>query len=191
MPRTTFDVSADRNADHDWTGPDAVTPPSHSRDLIAQLHGRRPEIVGELNFNDWLVTRNRHSARHASDTRFRKRRIADAIAKRIGQATSDTEDAAFGIGDVLAPHHDLWIPFKFLPQPMIDCIDERDWLLGDVRRAADFATFIRNRGIDVRPPTAAAGFWLSISPFRSPVNFGFHFVSEPLDLGPAENIRVQ
>src|SRR5215469_3108486 len=132
MPWTSLDVSADRNSEGYWASPCAVATPTHRRDLIAQLHRGRPEIISELNLDDRLVSCNRHSTGYASNTRLRKGRITDAITKRVRKPTSDAKDPALRIGDILPPHHNPGIALHLFTQPVIDRVNKSDGLLGNI-----------------------------------------------------------
>src|ERR1039458_4673415 len=51
-------VSADRDANHDGAGESVVRAPADDAELVANLHHRGPDVVEELNLDDWLQTRS-------------------------------------------------------------------------------------------------------------------------------------
>src|SRR5437762_4484957 len=88
-------VAADRHADHDGRRPVVARSVAHHRQLVANLHHRRPDVVEELNLDDRLQLAHRHAGRAADDARFGERRVEHAIVA-VGplQAGGQLADAA-------------------------------------------------------------------------------------------------
>src|ERR1017187_63152 len=125
MPWAALDVPADGNAQHHRALPFSLTAPAYRRDFIAKLHCGGPEVVAELDFDDRLVTADRHARGDAGDACLSQRRIEHACWEGRAQAAGNTEDAALRVRDILAPQDRFRIPLEFLAEAMVDGVDHR------------------------------------------------------------------
>ena len=82
------DVSADRHADDDGRGERVARAPADVRELVVDLHVRRPDVVVELDLDDGLQAPHRHPDRAADDVRLGERRVEDARPCRRAAAGS-------------------------------------------------------------------------------------------------------
>ena len=65
--RAAGQVSADRDANHAGRRERIVRPPAHHRQLVAQLHHRRPDVVEELDLDHRLQPAHGHADRAPDD----------------------------------------------------------------------------------------------------------------------------
>src|SRR5688500_6625208 len=112
------DVSAVRGSDDDRSRERVVRPPAHGRQLVPDLHVRRPDVVEELDLDDGLEAPERHADRAADDVGFSERRVVYAqVAEFLLQTPRNLEDPALaldlvevlparGVGDVFAKDDD-------------------------------------------------------------------------------------
>src|ERR1700730_17470112 len=89
-------VSADCDPNHDWTREAVVGAPADHAEFVANLHHRGPDVVEELDFDDWLEAAGRH-ARRAPYTRcLGERSVEHAIVAELAlQAEGELKDSAF------------------------------------------------------------------------------------------------
>ena len=100
--RAAAQVAADRHADHHRARPVVARPVAHHRQLVANLHERRPDVVEELDLDDRLQPAQRHADGAADDVGLGERRVEHAVAAEPPlQAVRHLEDAALA-GDQLA-----------------------------------------------------------------------------------------
>src|SRR5438132_7566475 len=76
-------VSADGNPNHTGSRKSVVRAPTNERQLVAQLHHRRPDVVEELNLDDRLYAPRGHSGRSTHDRCLGKRRIDNPVRPKI------------------------------------------------------------------------------------------------------------
>src|SRR5687768_3153825 len=92
------DVATVRRPDHDGRTEVAVGAPAHRRQLVAQLHVRRPDVVEELDLDDRLEAAQRETDRAADDVGFGEWRVVDAlVAELLLQPPGDFEDATLAL----------------------------------------------------------------------------------------------
>ena len=125
-------VAADRHADDDRRAPVVARAVAHHRQLVADLHHRRPDIVEELDLDHRLELAHGHADRAADDARLGQRRVEDPIvAEHPLQSVRQLEHAALarhqrqrllpaGVGHVLAEHDDVRIARHFVLQGAVD-----------------------------------------------------------------------
>ena len=121
-------VSADRHAHHRRAFEMSRRTPAQVRQLVAQLHHRRPDVIEELNLRDRLQPAHRHSQRAPHDARLGNRRVEHAHRSESPlQAGGRLENAALpfhagqiffapAIGHVLAEHDDPLVARHFIRQ---------------------------------------------------------------------------
>ena len=131
-------ISADGDADDDRRLEGVGRPVPQHRELVANLHHRRPDVVEELNLDDRLDAAHRHANRAPDDVRLGERRIEDAVvSERALEAVRGLEHAALArylfddvavarIGDVLAEHDHQRIARHLVVQRAIDRGDHRN-----------------------------------------------------------------
>jgi hypothetical protein len=68
--RAAPQVAADRHANHHRTLPVIPRAVPHHRQLVANLHEGRPDVVEELDFDHRFQTAQRHADRAADDVRL-------------------------------------------------------------------------------------------------------------------------
>ena len=78
--RAAAQVAADRHADDHRARPVVARAVAHHRQLVANLHERRPDVVEELDLDDRLQAAQRHADGAADDVGFGERRVEDAVA---------------------------------------------------------------------------------------------------------------
>ena len=71
-------IAADRHADDDRARERVVRAIPQHRQLVADLHHRRPDVVEELDLDDRLEAARRHADGAADDVGFGERRVEDA-----------------------------------------------------------------------------------------------------------------
>ena len=131
--------------------------PQH-RHLVAQLHHRRPDVVEELNFDDWLEPPHGHADGAADDGRLRDGRVEHAlVAELLLQPVRQPEDAAFTrhylervpparVRDVFAEDDDARVAGHLVFERAVDGGDHRVGLAFRTGRRVEG----RRRRIDVR-----------------------------------------
>jgi hypothetical protein len=110
---------------------------SQHRQLVANLHHRRPDVVEELDLDDRLQAAHRHADRTPDDVRLRERCIEHPVIPELPlQSVGGLEDTALAghlvddvalarIGDVLTEHHHQRVALHFVVQRAIDRRDHR------------------------------------------------------------------
>ncbi len=155
----TLEVAAIGDAHDDRRTVGIVRPPPHQRELIAQLHVRRPDVVEELDFHDRLHPARRESDRTPDDVGLGERRVVDPrAAELLLQSPGDLEDAALplhladvpfarDVGDVFAEDENAWIAHHLVAQAAVDQVDHRGRLARELRVV--FGVELFGRRIDV------------------------------------------
>src|SRR5215471_5493879 len=134
MKGTSLDPSSACHADDDRIRPYAVAAPAKRWNLVSHLHETRPGIICKLDLDYRLISVNRHATGDTDNARFGKRRVLHSIRIETREAARHTEDTAFGIGDVLAPHHDLAVAFHLFSQTAIEGLNHGDRTFRNVLR---------------------------------------------------------
>src|SRR5215471_8075905 len=129
MKWAAFDAPTTSHANNDRITPFTEAAPAQRRYFVPHLHEAWPRIIGELNFNDRLIARDRHSACNSDDARLGKRRVLNTVRILIGQSAGHAEYAAFRIRNIFAPHYDLRIAIHLFTQSPIDGFHHRDRVL--------------------------------------------------------------
>src|SRR5580658_10835191 len=94
--RTPGKISADGHSNYHRAREGIVLAPTYHRQLVANLHHRRPDVIEELNLHDGLQPACGHAGGAAHDRGLGQRRIEDAVrAKLVLQAERQFEDSAF------------------------------------------------------------------------------------------------
>src|SRR4030095_4634731 len=145
MERAAADVAADGDPDHHGTRPRTGAPPAQGGHLVAHLHVAGERVVAELDLDDGLEAADRHSLRDPDDARLGERGVHDASREAVAKPARDAEDAALGIGDVLAPHDDPGIALHLFAQAVVDGVHHRYGHSGDgrVRRLLGHGYLVR------------------------------------------------
>ena len=135
--RAAAQIAADGGANDDRARERVVRSIPDHRQLVANLHHRRPDVVEELDLDDRLQSARGHADGAADDVRLRERRVEHAIAAEGAlQPVRDLEDAALArdrcervgaaaIGDVLAEDDDARIARHLVLERAVDRGDHR------------------------------------------------------------------
>src|SRR4030095_7568057 len=98
------------------------------------MHGR-PDVVEELNLNDWFQTARRHADSTADNICFSQRRIEDSRTAKLSlQVGRDLEHATLAfdvveilvtrtVSNVFAEDNDAWVAGHFGGQAAVDQVD--------------------------------------------------------------------
>src|ERR1043166_4516809 len=93
---TAFQVTTNRNANHERRLPLVSRSPTQQRQLVANLVHRGPDVIEELNLDDGLESARSHADRATDDVCLREWRVKDAHAAILAlQVRSNFEHAAF------------------------------------------------------------------------------------------------
>ena len=121
-------IAADGHANHHRRLENSGAAPARQRQLVANLHHGRPDVVEKLYLHDRLHSAHGHADGAADDVGFGQRRIEDArraesplqspggfeyaaLALHVGQVL-----LAAAIGHVLAENHDARVALQFIGQ---------------------------------------------------------------------------
>ena len=150
--RAAPQIAANRHADHHRARPVVARAVPHHRQLVANLHERRPDVVEELDLDHRLEAAQRHADRPADDVGLGKRRVEHArAAVEPLQPVRDLEDAtlagtererlfAAGVRHVLAEDDDPRVAGHLVLQRGVDGRHHRVGLAvvrGSVAKSAD------------------------------------------------------
>ena len=150
-------VAAVGDADHDRALVAAVRAPADERELVADLHEGRPDVVDELHLGHRLQPARRDPDRAPDDVGFGERRVVDAVrAVAPLQVVRDLEDAALAlhlaearlaraVRDVLAEHHDARVARHLVVEAGVQQVDHRARVALRLRLAGER----RRGGVDV------------------------------------------
>src|ERR1700683_1651432 len=161
-------ISADGDSNYDRARKSIIRTPADYRQLIANLHHGRPDVVEELNLDYRLQAALSHSRGAAHDGGLGQRRVEDAVRAKLAlQAEGEFEDSALAlyqlalqvffaaaIGHVFTEDHDALVALHFIAKRYIDQIGHgfRSGLLAIGRIGTDHRLRIERRrsGIEIR-----------------------------------------
>ena len=115
------------------------------RQLVADLHVGRPDVVEELDLDHRLDAASRQADRAADDVGLGERRVVDPVAAELLlQSPGDLEDAALalhlaevllaaGVGHVLAEDDDARIARHLVLQAGVEQVHHRGRVAGELR----------------------------------------------------------
>src|SRR6185437_10111093 len=93
--RAARQISANGHTNHARRGKAVVGAPANDRQFVTHLHHRRPDVIEELNFDDWFQAAHCHARRSPDNAGFRNGRIEDTVRTKFTlQAKREFEDAA-------------------------------------------------------------------------------------------------
>ena len=135
VDRPALEVAAVRDAHDDRRRERVVGPPAHERQLVPELHVRRPDVVEELDLDHRLEPARGEPDRAADDVGLGERRVVHAVApERPLQSPGHLEDAALAlhvgqvvlaaaVGHVLAEDDDPRVARHLVAQADVEQVD--------------------------------------------------------------------
>jgi hypothetical protein len=130
--RAAAQVTADRHANDHRARKGVARPVAQHRNLVADLHHRRPDVVEKLDLDDRLDAADGHAECTPHDVGLGQRRIEDAHAAELAlQPVGHFEHAALArdfaqmifaaaVGDILAEDDDARVVRHLVAQRPVD-----------------------------------------------------------------------